>query len=109
MMRLPEQVKVDIEIWKREPCTELSKGTHGAIVGQLNKICGSDRDRHRVLKYLFGKESTKLLSTEEWWALNKWIDAELIGDAWYPQENLRDEIECILGRKPKDLYEFDRI
>lgn len=109
MMRLPEQVKEQIRIWKTEPYLELSKGAKGALVGHLNKVCGSDAARHKVLMYLFEKSSTKILSEQEWWALNCWVGAEQYGETWLPQENFVDEVECILGREPRVYYEFDRI
>ncbi|OGO11449.1 MAG: hypothetical protein A2Y53_00080 [Chloroflexi bacterium RBG_16_47_49] len=108
MMRLPEQVREELQAKATETILmPLTKGAKGAIVGMLNKVCGNDRDRHELLKCLFGKQSTKELTEGEWVALERWIDVKQMGDKWLPQENLQDEVDCILGREPKVPYEFD--
>lgn len=110
MMRLPEQLKEEMIVWIAEydkMPVEIPKGHRGAIVGMLNKTCGNDAQRHELLKRLFGKGSTKDLYDAEWHALEKWIDVKQFGSLWVPQDNLQDEVNCILGREPKGLFEFD--
>jgi hypothetical protein len=51
----------------------LTQRQKGAVTGVMNKHMGGSDGRHAVLKWLFGKESSKLLTNSEWAALMYWV------------------------------------
>lgn len=116
MSRKPEEVKeyIDTLVVLYEGGIFDNQKAKGATVGLLNKVCGSDGRRRLLLKYLFGKESSKLLSGAEWYALTQWIDSQQVGEKYLHQNDLYEEVRAILGEetgitelKLPELYQFD--
>lgn len=74
----------------------LSKGTRGALVGELNRAVGGDTNRRIVLAWLFragvGELSTLAMTVSEWYALWRWEDmhADEIGH-FHPQPSFYPE------------------
>ena len=117
-MRTPEELKEELR-----RCMTLfnqhtpfdNKGLKGAIVGHLNKACGSDGRRHQVIEFLFDKTSSKDLTSPEWQALSWWVASYQIGDTWFAQSNLQYECEAVLNLTnhttqlplQKEFYAFD--
>ena len=48
-------------------------GLRGACRGALNKACGGDDNRKLILKALTGSTSTKSLTTNQWYALFRFV------------------------------------
>lgn len=79
-------------------------GICGAVTGMLNHVCKTDERRHKLLLYLFGKPSSKLLTGGEWYALILWTGVSNVGGAWAVASTLQTEVEAILDTK---YYTFD--
>jgi hypothetical protein len=88
---------------------ELQRGEKGAIIGNLNKFCGDDYVRKRVLAYLFLKGedyfldasgdkiktlSTKKLTSGQWYAMKQWQGAWLDEDDGWKLDPVFEQ-ECI--------------
>lgn len=57
--------------------TNPTTGARGVITGTLNRVFAgpnADHDRHALLNYLFGVESSKRLNAAQWAALGTWLD-----------------------------------
>lgn len=101
--RKPEEVKENLN-WIASDTTEtITQGHKGAITGTLEKLCKGRRKE--LLLYLFGKNTSKLLTEGEWYALSRWLRTKKIDDQWVIAEWVPGEIEAILNR-PKE-YRFD--
>lgn len=115
MSRTPIQVKLFIqeEAKKYDGVIFDNARMKGAMIGQLNKVCGSNWERKQTLKYLFGKLSSKELTGAEWMALSRWIGTVQVGNAWVPQEDLYQEANDIVDEiagvyRPRvEPYKFD--
>ena len=69
------------------------RGCRGAIIGYLTECATADHHRHNVLNWLFGKFTTKLLTDEEWYALDLWVDSHWDNEDqhWVPSPTFCDE------------------
>ena len=105
-MKTPEAIKQEMHtmIAKFPMANYDNHGMKGAITGLLNKACGSNEGRKMLLKYLFGKASSKELTGSEWIALIYWIDLQNIGEDWLPQKDFYQEAKSIVNQK---FYTFD--
>jgi hypothetical protein len=66
-------------------------GLRGFIVGMLNELCGGDDERHKFLRVVFGKESSKKLTRAQCLALRSWA---LNGEEF--KEGAREDVRLIL-------------
>lgn len=89
---------------------DMTKGTCGAIVGQLNKGLGSDEDRYIVLGWLFSNVageclSSKRLTDEQWYALYKWVDFWQDEDEgkWHAAEGFQQELMAVYSAAIRGL------
>lgn len=73
MTRMADELKRDLLADAYLPIKILDRGERGAITGTLNKHLGNDANRHAVLLWLFGVESSHLLSDGQWWAMWNWV------------------------------------
>jgi hypothetical protein len=79
-------------------------GHKGSAVGMLSRYCGGDKQRKRVLAFLFGDNpaiyteiSSKTLSLYQWAALLAWMDSEKVpGVGWMPSAQFYRDIQVVL-------------
>ena len=89
----------------------ISKGMQGALIGLLNKYVG-EGGRHQVLKELFGKTSSKELTSFDWFILYRWVGLSNTNGEWLPRKGFPTEVQLVAGNKllfqnEKEVYEFD--
>lgn len=84
----------------------VNQGQRGAIIGALNRYCGGDKYRHKVLAFLFDpareEMSTDDLSAAQWYALSKWVEFAKIEGQWTVTQKFIVECAFILTRIMRD-------
>ena len=98
-MRSPEEIKrsISMTVIRFPSAIYDSNGMKGAVIGLLNKACGGNGERKLLLKYIFGKESSKELTGAEWIGLMQWVELKNVGDDWLPQKDFYTEAEEIVN------------
>lgn len=114
-MRPPEMIKEDLEAIADiyQDAVFDNRGMMGALIGLLDKLCGTTENRHALFGYLFGVQSSKEMTGAQWIALSRWVDMAQVEDKWLPKEDLKFEVAAILEllsgvkKLPKEVYRFD--
>lgn len=107
-MRTAESLRDELQQFVREFKTAeySNRGMKGAIIGLLNKAARGDENRHKILGYLFGKETTKELTGAEWIALARWTELREVGGYWLPQADFFKEVELLINAtKPYEIFD----
>ena len=76
----------------------LVDGWRKAIIGQLSKLTGGDKQRHTFLAWAFGVESSNDLTNGQWLALHAWLDIRQADDGkWYATDLAIAEIKLAMA------------
>lgn len=67
----------------------LSMGHMGALIGHLEEVCGGDEQRHAFLAYIYGVDSSRQLTVEQWSRLKEWLDPRPIEEPVGPSGKQR--------------------
>lgn len=74
-----------------------ANGQWGALIGLLDSAPFDTQQRHRLLREVFGVESSKLLSGAQRYALHAWAKPAKVGDAWAMDAHAVAEYQAIVN------------
>lgn len=113
-----EKIRQGITHWRNEPfLPPLEASKKGLTVHVLEKICGGKRGRYIVMMWLFpdlfpslDETTTKKLSTEDWWALFRFVAPERMDKGNYIwRKGLEEECAAIWLDQAQKIGEMTEI